>query len=112
MPVIKAVLLGLQFGLLVLIVNLAVLPMLIFGIGAIAHLIANAYLLSREYFEMAAMRHMPVEDAKLDSLPVFDEPFLLAVPTGHRLARANRVTPADLSGEHLLLLKDGHCLRD
>lgn len=65
LPMLKAVRLGLQFGLLVLVVNLAVLPMLFFGIGAIALLIANAYLLSREYFEMAAMRHMPVEEAKL-----------------------------------------------
>ena len=64
LPVLKAALLGLKFGLIVLIVNLAVLPMLLFGVGAIALLIANAYLLSREYFEMAAMRHMPVEEAK------------------------------------------------
>ena len=64
LPTLKAIQLGLQFGLLVLIVNLAVLPMLLFGIGAIALLVANAYLLSREYFEMAAMRHMPVEEAR------------------------------------------------
>lgn len=65
LPMTKAILLGLQFGLLVLIVNLAVLPMLFFGIGAIVLLLVNAYLLSREYFEMAAMRHMPVEEARL-----------------------------------------------
>ncbi|WP_119390239.1 sulfate transporter family protein [Taklimakanibacter lacteus] len=65
LPMAKAILLGLQFGLLVLIVNLAVLPMLFFGIGAIVLLLVNAYLLSREYFEMAAMRHMPVEEARL-----------------------------------------------
>ena len=44
---------------------IASLALNVFGIGAIALLIANAYLLSREYFEMAAMRHMPVEEAKL-----------------------------------------------
>ena len=65
MPTGRAILLGLQFGLLVLIINLAVLPMLLFGIGAIVLLLVNAYLLSREYFEMAAMRHMPVEEARL-----------------------------------------------
>lgn len=65
LPTIKAIMLGLQFGLLVLIVNLAVLPMLLFGIGAIILLLVNAYLLSREYFEMAAMRHMPMEEARL-----------------------------------------------
>jgi len=64
LPMLKAIQLGVQFGLLVLIVNLAVLPMLLFGIGAILLLLVNAYLLSREYFEMAAMRHMPVEEAR------------------------------------------------
>jgi CysZ protein len=83
LPMLKALLLGLQFGLLVLIVNLAVLPMLLFGIGAIALLVANAYLLSREYFEMAAMRHMPVEEAKLlrreNSTQIFAAGFIPAV---------------------------------
>jgi CysZ protein len=83
LPMLKALLFGLQFGLLVLIVNLAVLPMLLFGIGAIALLIANAYLLSREYFEMAAMRHMPVEEAKLlrreNSTQIFAAGFIPAV---------------------------------
>ena len=46
-------------------VNLAVLPMVFFGIGAIALVAANAYLLGREYFEMVAMRHMPVEEARI-----------------------------------------------
>jgi CysZ protein len=83
LPMLKALLLGLQFGLLVLVVNLAVLPMLFFGIGAVALLIANAYLLSREYFEMAAMRHMPVEEAKLlrreNSTQIFAAGFIPAV---------------------------------
>jgi CysZ protein len=83
LPVLKAALLGIQFGLLVLIVNLAVLPMLLFGIGAIALLIANAYLLSREYFEMAAMRHMPVEEARQlrreNSIEVFTAGFIPAI---------------------------------
>jgi CysZ protein len=83
LPAVKTALLGLQFGLLVLIVNLAVLPMLLFGIGAIALLIANAYLLSREFFEMAAMRHMPVEEAKLlrreNSTRIFAAGFVPAI---------------------------------
>jgi LysR family hydrogen peroxide-inducible transcriptional activator len=44
--------------------------------------------------------------------PLFDEPFLAALPRLHRLAAAVRVTPAELGGEELLLLEDGHCLRD
>jgi CysZ protein len=55
---------SLQFAAFVLVVNLAVLPLVFTGIGAVALVIANAYLLSREYFEMVAMRHMPVDDAR------------------------------------------------
>ena len=59
----SALLVTLRFGGLVLLVNLALLPAIFLGIGAILLLIINAYLLSREYFEMAAMRHMTVDDA-------------------------------------------------
>ncbi len=43
---------------------------------------------------------------------LFEEPFLAALPCHHRLAAAARVTPAELGAEDLLLLEDGHCLRD
>jgi CysZ protein len=46
-------------------VNIAVLPLVFTGIGALALIVANAYLLSREFFEMIAMRHMPVDEARL-----------------------------------------------
>lgn len=55
---------GMQFGLLVLAVNLLTLPALFFGIGVVVMVIANAYLLGREYFEMIAMRHLSVEAAR------------------------------------------------
>lgn len=61
----RAIVTAVQFFLLVLVVNLAVLPMVFFGVGAVALVAANAYLLSREYFEMVAMRHMPEEEAKI-----------------------------------------------
>ena len=50
----------------------------------------------------------PLGDATV--LPLFDDPFLLAVPPGHRLAKRKRVREADLAGENVLLLDDGHCL--
>jgi CysZ protein len=64
LPPLKAILTAVQFAIVVLIVNLAVLPVVLFGIGAIALIAANAYLLSREYFEMIAMRHMPLSEAR------------------------------------------------
>lgn len=64
LPAGKAILTAIQFFIIVLLVNLAVLPVVFFGIGAVALVVANAYLLSREYFEMVAMRHMPAKDAR------------------------------------------------
>lgn len=49
---------------------------------------------------------------KLESAALLDDEFLLAVPDGHRLARRKTVREADLGGEAVLLLDDGHCLRD
>ena len=43
---------------------------------------------------------------------LFDDPFVLAVPKAHPLAERSSVTRADLDGLDLLLLEDGHCLRE
>ncbi len=64
LPTVKALIVGLQFGLLVLAVNILALPLVFTGFGAIALVVINAYLLSREYFEMAAMRHLERQEAK------------------------------------------------
>jgi LysR family hydrogen peroxide-inducible transcriptional activator len=55
---------------------------------------------------------LPVPLDGLEAEPLYDEPFTLAVPSGHRLADQERVKVDDLKGETLLLLEDGHCLRD
>jgi CysZ protein len=59
LPTAQALLTSLRFALTALFVNLLALPFLLFGIGLLAMLVANAYLLSREYFEMAGHRHLP-----------------------------------------------------
>ena len=64
LPMGRAILIALQFFIVMLVVNLAVLPMVFFGVGALVLVAANAYLIGREYFEMVAMRHMPLEEAK------------------------------------------------
>ncbi len=54
-------------------------------------------------------------EAKLgavQTLALFEDPFVLAAPAAHRLATRKRVGEADLADEPLLLLEDGHCLRD
>ncbi|HVN42747.1 MAG TPA: LysR substrate-binding domain-containing protein [Steroidobacteraceae bacterium] len=55
---------------------------------------------------------LPVPLDGLDSAPLYEEPFTLAVPAHHALADRERVRVDDLKGETLLLLEDGHCLRD
>lgn len=59
----KASLIAVQFGALVLVVNLLLLPTLFFGIGAFLIATANAYFVGREYFGMIAMRHLSIGDA-------------------------------------------------
>jgi LysR family hydrogen peroxide-inducible transcriptional activator len=48
---------------------------------------------------------------RLATRPLFRDPFLVALPSGHRLARRRRLRQGDLHGEPVLLLDDGHCLR-
>jgi LysR family hydrogen peroxide-inducible transcriptional activator len=55
---------------------------------------------------------LPVPVDGLETGPLFDEPFTLAVPANHPLADRDKVRIEDLKGERLLLLEDGHCLRD
>jgi CysZ protein len=56
---------ALKFFLVVLAVNiLALFLLLIPGVNLIAFYLGNGYLLGREYFELAAMRHMPSDEAK------------------------------------------------
>ncbi|MGB5102839.1 MAG: LysR substrate-binding domain-containing protein [Steroidobacteraceae bacterium] len=55
---------------------------------------------------------LPVPMDGLEAAPLYDEVFTLAVPADHPLAEKERVTTQDLHGVPLLLLEDGHCLRD
>jgi LysR family transcriptional regulator, hydrogen peroxide-inducible genes activator len=55
---------------------------------------------------------LPVHDDTLMTRELFEEPFVLALPESHRLASRTQVKPSDLDEETLLLLEDGHCLRD
>ena len=48
----------------------------------------------------------------LSEIPIFDEPLWLAVPHDHPLAKRENVAIADIDARKLLLLTDGHCLRE
>lgn len=60
----------------------------------------------------AAFLALPVYDDQLVSQRLFDDPFLLAVQPDHALAGARSISQAELAEHKLLLLEEGHCLRD
>jgi LysR family hydrogen peroxide-inducible transcriptional activator len=60
----------------------------------------------------AGLLALPIHDDQLHIEPLFDEPFLLAVPQRHVLASRGTLDLHDLDEQHLLLLEEGHCLRD
>jgi LysR family hydrogen peroxide-inducible transcriptional activator len=55
---------------------------------------------------------LPFPADAVEIMPLMVDEFLLASPCEHRLAQSSTLATADLQGEDLLLLEDGHCLRD
>ena len=55
---------------------------------------------------------LPYPADNVETMHLFDDEFLFACPRDHALASAKRVSTADLKQQDLLLLEDGHCLRD
>jgi LysR family hydrogen peroxide-inducible transcriptional activator len=54
----------------------------------------------------------PCDCGGADTVPVVRDGFLIALPPNHRLAGEEQIPVAALATERLLLLEDGHCLRD
>jgi LysR family transcriptional regulator, hydrogen peroxide-inducible genes activator len=55
---------------------------------------------------------LPVDHAGVETLSLFEDRFLLAVPASRSIAKNVRATPDLLREDRLLLLEEGHCLRD
>jgi LysR family hydrogen peroxide-inducible transcriptional activator len=60
----------------------------------------------------AAMLALPVGEPDIESIALFEDLFLLAVPSGDPRPTTARVAAADIDQSRLILLEDGHCLRD
>ncbi len=61
----------------------------------------------------AGILAVPVDGAEsFAQEPLYDEPFLLATPKDHELGAADGIDLDCLAGERVLLLEEGHCLRD
>lgn len=54
----------------------------------------------------------PIADERLELRELFTEELLLALSAGHPLTRQKTVSAADLEGESLIVMKEGHCLGD
>ena len=54
----------------------------------------------------------PFPDTNLAIAPLYDEPFMAAVPSSHPLAARGSVTAEEMKKETMLLLGNGHCFRD
>lgn len=59
-----------------------------------------------------ALASQPIQDPRLEVHELFAEELLLALPPGHPLTRKRAVNAADLKGERLIVMKEGHCLGD
>jgi LysR family hydrogen peroxide-inducible transcriptional activator len=55
---------------------------------------------------------LPADGADVETLPLFDDPFVLAVPADDPLPERGRVGVGDVDQSRLILLEEGHCLRD
>ncbi|HLO77877.1 MAG TPA: LysR substrate-binding domain-containing protein [Magnetospirillum sp.] len=60
----------------------------------------------------AVLIALPYNAPDIETLEVAEDPFVLACPADHPLAAKNNLCSADLRGAELLLLEEGHCLRD
>ncbi|NWG25656.1 MAG: hydrogen peroxide-inducible genes activator [Pseudorhodoplanes sp.] len=60
----------------------------------------------------AIMLAMPVPDPEIESVALFEDAFLLAVPASDPPLRHAPATPDDIDQQRLILLEEGHCLRD
>src|SRR6201985_619312 len=60
----------------------------------------------------SALIALPAEASGITEIPIYDEDFVLALPPGHPLAGKRRAPPTAVADLPLLLLDEGHCLRD
>lgn len=60
----------------------------------------------------AGLMAVPVEAYGLEHWELFSEPFIVAMPSEHPLSQREELELDDLRDQHVLLLDEGHCLRD
>jgi len=73
---------------------------------------ARLLKLALDYEIDFALASQPIQNERLAVTELFSEELLLALPPGHPLTRKRTVAVADLEGERLMVMKEGHCLGD
>ncbi|MBI2381162.1 MAG: hydrogen peroxide-inducible genes activator [Gammaproteobacteria bacterium] len=98
-----------------------VFPRLVPGVKALAPAMplqiqedftANLRRRLREGEVDAILIALPFNEPEVEVLPLFDEDFVVLVPEEHEWAARREVPPAELAGQPLLMLGQGHCFRD
>jgi LysR family hydrogen peroxide-inducible transcriptional activator len=60
----------------------------------------------------AVMLALPMDQPEIETIPLFEDPFVLAVPADDPRPAARPITVRSIERERLILLEEGHCLRD
>ncbi len=60
----------------------------------------------------AALIALPYDTTGLDTAPVSEDELLAMAPANHPMTASDKISPEDLQGNGLILLEDGHCLRE
>jgi LysR family hydrogen peroxide-inducible transcriptional activator len=60
----------------------------------------------------AVLLALPVNNDDLETVALFDDPFLLAVPADDPRSASAPISASDIDHDRLILLEEGHCLRD
>lgn len=60
----------------------------------------------------AVMLALPVTEPEIETMWLFEDPFLLAVPADDPRPETKLVDAREINPQHLILLEEGHCLRD
>lgn len=55
---------------------------------------------------------LPVNGDDIEVVELFREPFMVALPAGHELERKKQIREEELAGYNVLLLEEGHCMRE
>lgn len=55
---------------------------------------------------------LPIQGDDIEVMELFREPFMVALPSGHELERKKQIREEELSGHNVLLLEEGHCMRE